>query len=64
MPVYRYKCECGNEFDQFLKVDKSSVLLRCQGCGRGNSARQVRDKSAVIHENNEVRGIFHHDTKS
>lgn len=58
MSVYRYKCQCGAEQDQFLQTDKDSVVLTCQSCGRGVSARQVRDKTAVIKENNEVHGIF------
>lgn len=58
MAVYRYKCVCGYEHDQFLKADKASIILKCLRCGRGITARQVRDKSARFAENNEVIGIL------
>jgi hypothetical protein len=61
MPFYRYEHDCGLEHTQFLKVDKESVVLTCLRCGRGVTARQVRDKAASVHVKNEVRGVFRHD---
>lgn len=61
MPFYRYEHNCGFQNTQFLKVDKESVVLQCLRCGRGVSARQVRDKTVVVKENNETRGVFRHD---
>lgn len=61
MPVYRYKHTCGYEHDQFLREDKDSIVLNCLRCGRGVTARQVRDKHTVINENNEVHGVFRRD---
>ena len=61
MPIYTYKHECGFEGKQFLKEDKDTIVLHCSRCGRGVSAKQVRDKAVEIKENNEVRGIFRHD---
>lgn len=61
MPFYRYEHDCGFEHTQFLKIDKESVVLKCDRCGRGVTARQVRDKKAMVVENNEVRGVFRHE---
>ena len=61
MPIYTYQCECGNNFQQFLREDKATVLLKCQACARTNTARQIIDKSVQISENNEVRGVLRHD---
>jgi len=61
MPVYRYKCTCGLEFDQFLRADKDSIILKCKRCGKGVSARQVRDRTAEFKSKNEVTGLFQHD---
>lgn len=62
MPIYRFSCQCGlKDFSQFLKVDKETVPLKCQACGRTNSAHQVRDKTAIMAENNEVRGVLRRD---
>lgn len=61
MPIYRYEHKCGYNGDQFLKQDKESIVLPCARCGQNVTARQVRDKTTVINENNEVRGIFRHD---
>lgn len=58
MAFYRYLHDCGFENTQFLKEDKESVVLKCLRCGRGVTARQVRDKTAVVNENNEVKGVF------
>lgn len=58
MAFYRYEHECGFNHTQFLNEDKESVVLKCQRCGRGVTARQVRDKTAVVNENNEVKGVF------
>jgi predicted nucleic acid-binding Zn ribbon protein len=61
MPVYRYKHDCGYEHDQFLNTDKDTILLKCERCGSNVSARQVRDRKAIIAENNEVKGILRHE---
>ncbi len=61
MPFYRYEHDCGFSHTQFLNQDKDSVVLNCSRCGRGVTARQVRDKSVEVKENNEVRGVFRHD---
>lgn len=61
MPIYRYKHSCGYEHDQFLAQDKETVVLTCLRCLKGVTARQVRDKHAVINENNEVHGVFRRD---
>lgn len=61
MPVYRFKHDCGYEGDQFLKQDKDTVVLKCPRCNRGVTARQVRDKTTVVKENNEVKGVFRHE---
>lgn len=63
MPVYRYSCACGLKFDQFLTADKDSVVLNCDNCGRGVTAKQVRDKQAFVAENNDVKGILRHESK-
>lgn len=64
MPFYRYKHECGYKNTQFLKVDKESVVLTCERCGKGVSARQVRDKAVAVAENNEVHGVFRHESNA
>lgn len=58
MAFYRYKHDCGFENTQFLKADKESIVMNCLRCGRGVSARQVRDKTIEVKEKNEVRGVF------
>lgn len=64
MAFYRYKHDCGYEHTQFLKADKESVVLKCLRCGKGVTARQVRDKAATVHEKNDVRGVFRHERSS
>ena len=61
MPVYRYNCSCGYNHDQFLKQDVQTKVMVCLRCGRGITARQVRDNTAVIAENNEVHGVLKYD---
>jgi hypothetical protein len=61
MPFYRYEHDCGYNHTQSLSTDKDSVVLNCLRCGRGVSARQVRDKTIMVKENNEVKGVFRHD---
>jgi predicted nucleic acid-binding Zn ribbon protein len=61
--IYRYECTCGYKHSQFLKVDKDSILLKCERCGKMISARQVRDKTVTFAENNEVVGILRHETE-
>ena len=60
--VYRYICSCGHHGDQWLDVDKSSVIIMCPNCHRGVAARQVRDKSVTFKEKDGVKGIMRNDT--
>lgn len=62
MPVYRYKHDCGYSHDQWLDADKDTIILECERCHRDVSARQVRDKTTVIAENNEVKGVLRHES--
>lgn len=64
MPIYRYKHSCGYEHDQFLKADKDSVLLTCERCGGGVTARQVRDNTVKFAEKNDVVGILRDEKES
>jgi uncharacterized Zn finger protein len=59
--IYRYKCQCGYEHSQYLKADRDTIVLKCENCGRGITAHQVRDKSTIEAENNEVVGILRHE---
>jgi len=61
MPIYRYKHDCGYSHDFFLKTDQQSIVVKCERCKRGVTARQVRDKSVTVAENNETRGVLRHD---
>jgi len=61
MPIYRYSHDCGYSHDQFLKQDKDSVILKCQRCSRDVTARQVRDKTAIFKEKDDVIGIMRHE---
>lgn len=61
MPLYRYEHDCGYSHEQFLQADKESVVMPCLRCGRGVTARQVRDKSAIIKEKDEVKGVLTRD---
>lgn len=62
MPVYRYKCSCGYEHDQFLRSDRDSIILKCERCSNNISARQVRDNSAKLVEKDEVVGVLRHES--
>lgn len=61
MPVYRYEHDCGYKHDQFLQADKDTIILPCERCGRNVTARQVRDKTVVVSEKDEVTGILRHE---
>ena len=59
MAVYKYNHDCGiKDFMQYLNQDKESIVLKCAKCGRGVSAKQVRDKSAHIAQKDGVRGVM------
>jgi predicted nucleic acid-binding Zn ribbon protein len=62
MPVYRYSCSCGNkDFEQYLKEDKDTKILKCVNCSKGILARQIRDKSVTFKEKDQVIGIMRSD---
>lgn len=58
---YRYTHDCGRTHTQFLNEDVESKVLICDRCGRGVTARQVRDKQIVVNETDEVKGVFRHE---
>lgn len=62
MPFYRYEHDCGFNHTQFLNEDKQSVVLKCDRCGRGVTARQVRDKAVAVNERDEVKGVFRRES--
>lgn len=61
MPVFRYQCQCGYSHDQFLKTDKSSIVLPCLRCGRGITAHQVRDQSITYAKKNDIVGVLRNE---
>lgn len=46
MPVYEYKCECGNEFSQFVKMKFYMSPQPCGVCGE-MAKRCVSQTNAV-----------------
>lgn len=36
MPLYQYKCECGHEFDEILKISERNIPKEqpCEACGK------------------------------
>lgn len=33
MPIYDYKCECGEEFDKLVKMSERDDPVECPECG-------------------------------
>lgn len=59
MPVYRYSCSCGvKDFEQYLKEDKATKVLKCANCSKGIQAKQVRDKSIIFKEKDQIIGAM------
>ncbi len=50
MPVYTYKCECGNGFEKIQPMSKASDDQPCPECGK-EAPRSV----GSIFENNSTR---------
>jgi len=58
MPIYKYKHDCGYDGEIFLNIDKDSTIVKCLRCGRRLVAKQLRDNSLKIAENDGVTGVL------
>lgn len=48
MPLYNYKCSCGNEFEAFEKMDHSA-FSKCPHCG-SNGNQTICRRPAAVHD--------------
>lgn len=59
MPQYHYEHErCGMVQDLFLREDKETKQVNCYRCGLVVTARQVRDNSVKVAENDGTIGLI------
>lgn len=59
MYLYRYEGDCGYKGEQMLRKNVDSIVLKCNRCGRGHTARQVRNQGLIVSENDHnVNGVF------
>jgi predicted nucleic acid-binding Zn ribbon protein len=60
---YRYECDCGLKHTVALNDLKEFLVLTCERCGRGVTARRVADKNVKLEEKDGLIGVFRRDKK-
>ena len=58
MPIYIYKCECGQEYQELRKVKDRDIPLKCKKCGKNAERSDIGPHGPSIYKG---RGFYRTD---